>query len=402
MNVTLLALYNVYSYGIRGLHAWLEKQGYSVKTVFFKNCIYSDGLYTDLELQGLVELLQYTKPDIIAIGVHSPLFPLFVTVSKLIRARFPKCKIIAGGDHPTVDPHSCTPYADYVVMGEGEKALTDIIDGYVDEGIVGPYLLIEDLDSFPFPHYGLGCYYYNSDLALDNQRVYGDTFAWFASIGCQNNCTYCHECARKRAIESIKPKVRVKSVDYLVEQLMRARTIFPGTTSVLFSDAIFPYDIDWLADFASLYRRMLGLPFTCQANASLMTEDALKLLKEAGARILKFGVQSASQHIRKEIYERADELEDILNIAHKANSLGISTEFDFITNSPYDTAETLKETRNFIDKLPWLSQINQFELRFFPGTLLTERALEEGLIEPKDIEGQYLRIGHWSHGYRKT
>ena len=118
MNTTLLALYNVYSYGIRGLHAWLKQEGYSAKSVYFKNDIYADPIYTEMELYGLLDLLAYTEPDIIAIGVHSPIFPLFVTLSKMIRQRFPKVKIVIGGDHPTGDPDSCLPYADYVVVGE--------------------------------------------------------------------------------------------------------------------------------------------------------------------------------------------------------------------------------------------------------------------------------------------
>jgi len=398
MNITLLALYNVYSYGIRGLHAWLKREGYSVKSVYFKNGIYVDGLYTDIELHGLLDTLEYTKPDIIAVGVHSPLFPLFITVSKLIRQRFPKCKIVVGGDHPTVEPESCLPYADYVVVGEGETALTDIIEGCVDEGIVGPYPLIPDLNTFPFPHYGLGCYYYNSNLGKNSG--YGNTLAWFASIGCQHNCTYCHECARKKAIESIKPQVRVKSPDYLIEQLIRLRALFPNTQGILFSDAVFPDDVGWLTDFTSLYRRMVNLPFWSQSNASSMTDDALRLLKEAGVNPLKLGVQSGSQYMRKEVYERPDELDEILDVAHKADKLGIHCEFDFIIHSPYDTAETLKETRDFIDKLPRGSQINHFELRWFPHTLLTERALKDGFIEPKDVAGQYIRIGRWDYAYQ--
>lgn len=392
MNITLLALYNVNSYAIRGLHALLKQNKHKAKSIYFKNSIYTDAIYTDREIWGLMDLIGYTEAEILAVSVHSPLYPLFKIISRSVRKRFPNCKIVVGGDHPTAMPDECLEYADWVVAGEGEYPMLDIANGYADEGIViGKQLF--DLDDLPLPTYGFDSYLYNS-----HPMHRGLKLSWFASRGCKYNCTYCQETVRKNVFQS---EIRSKSVDKVAEELDYLMSIFPGINVVTFSDAIFPYDTDWLSDFASYFKR-LGKQFWCSTNAALITKDAMKLLKMAGCTFLRFGVQSGSKKIREEIFERSDELEQIVERSQEADNLGLRCEFDFITQYPYETAETLKETRNFIDKLPRYSQINHFEMRWFPKTPFTERVLKDGFIEPKDVEGNFIRIGNWSYSYIKA
>jgi len=125
------------------------------------------------------------------------------------------------------------------------------------------------------------------------------------------------------------------------------------------------------------------------------------MLKEVGMSNLRLGVQSGSDHIRTKFFNRKDSLDDILNVAWLLFENKVVGLYDFIVNNPYDNFYTTKETRDFIDKLPPLSGINCFELRWFPKTPLTERALGDGTIEQKDVEGQYNRFGGWNYCYMK-
>jgi len=74
--------------------------------------------------------------------------------------------------------------------------------------------------------------------------------------------------------------------------------------------------------------------------------------------------------------------------------------FDIIVNNPFDTPDTMKETRELIKKLTLPFIVRNFEMRFFPGTDLTIKAVNDGLIEPDDVEGQrWCKFGNWHFNY---
>jgi radical SAM superfamily enzyme YgiQ (UPF0313 family) len=124
-------------------------------------------------------------------------------------------------------------------------------------------------------------------------------------------------------------------------------------------------------------------------------------MKRAGFTEIRLGVQSGSERIRKDIFNRRDALSDILRVAWDADGAGLITDCDFIIENPYDTAETMMETREFIRQLPPSATINKFELRYWPGTELTRRALADGVIGPEDISGSCVRLGGWSYAYKR-
>jgi len=386
MNITLLALYNINCLAIRGLHALLKQNRHKTKSIYFKTSTYHSSVYTDRELQELMELIKYTEPDLLGIGVRSPLYPLFKRISRLVRKRFPSCKIVAGGDHATAMPEQCLEDADWVVKGEGEFPILDIANGTAVEGIIESKRLFE-LDALPSPEYGFGCYHYNANPVTDGK------YSWFAGRGCHYRCAYCQESLRNKGR-------RIKSVNKLIEEIEYLRYVFPNLNCITFTDSLFPYELDWLEEFASYFKGR-GLRFWCAANAKHMTKEAMQLMKKAGVVKLNYGVQSGSKYIRRELFNRLDTLEEILEKAHMTAEVGLQGAYDFITQHPYETAETLKDTRNFIDKLPRWSQIDHFEIRWFPKTPFTERALRDGFIEQKDVEGNYIRLGDWSYSYGK-
>jgi radical SAM superfamily enzyme YgiQ (UPF0313 family) len=124
------------------------------------------------------------------------------------------------------------------------------------------------------------------------------------------------------------------------------------------------------------------------------------MLKEAGCEGIRMGVQSGSGSMRSK-FNRKETLDDILRAATLIYHNKIGSSYDFIINNPYDDGYSLKETRDFIGKLPPYVGINCFELRWFPSTPMTNMALRDGYILPRDVEGQYSRFGHWDYSYTK-
>lgn len=391
MKITLLALYNIHSYAIRGFHSLLAMHGHSVKSAYFKDSIYTDGPVSDKEIDDFIKDMEPT--DMVAISVHSPIFQTFKRVSASIRRQYPDCKIAVGGEHPTAMPETCLPYADYVIVGEGEKAILELADGNMPEGINGPYELWADLDSLPVGHYMGNTQTYSS------ARTPPAISSYMTGRGCPYSCSYCHESVRRCVHGKDYGKTRRKSVDRVIDDLRYFQKIH-NIKGIFFSDPIFSTNKKWLEEFCEEFAR-LNMTFGCYGHATGLTEEVILMLKDAGLGNFRIGVQSGSDRIRKTIYNRKDGLNDILKVAQLLHKHKIHGSYDFIINNPYESYITLKESRNFINELPPFVQINNFELRWFPKTPLTEMALADGAIEFKDVEGQYDRFGSWDYCYAK-
>ena len=76
--------------------------------------------------EALVVALKDFNPDFVGISFTTPLFDEAIKIKILVR-KCCKAKIIAGGPHPSSAPESCKGF-DYVVVGEGEEAILEIVN----------------------------------------------------------------------------------------------------------------------------------------------------------------------------------------------------------------------------------------------------------------------------------
>jgi radical SAM superfamily enzyme YgiQ (UPF0313 family) len=378
-------LYDYHSLGVRGLHSYLERAGHDVESVFFKSSAYTDGICTRRDVESLIARLKTLRPSYLGVGVRSPLFPLFKYISQRVHSEIANCKIVVGGAHPTADPASCLEYADYIVVGEGENALLGILNGDFDGGGIVNGEPVRDLDSLPFPYYGSHEHYLDQ-MPNPAKMTYNTT------RGCFFGCNYCQESIGSK-------KRRRKSVGRVAEDLFKIKGLFPSAKIITFGDSVFAHDDAWLEEFGDELKGK-GFTFWGNAHVSTISGDTLWLLRRAGFSNIRIGVQSGSDYIRREIFGRTDSLAKILEVAGDADRMGLRVDYDFIIENPYDTPETMKDTRDFIKKLPNSALINKFELRWWPGTPLTARALSDGVIDETDVAGSSIRVGQWSYVYQ--
>jgi radical SAM superfamily enzyme YgiQ (UPF0313 family) len=386
MKIVLIALYNVHSYAIRGFHSLLLEHGADVESMYFKSSTYEDSPAADIEIKDFVRVLASKKPDCAAISVHSPVFPVFKRMATMIKTQMPGVKIMVGGEHPTADPESCKAYADCVVAGEGEQVMLRLAGGEVPDGVCSPDA-VTDMDSLPPSYYGF------KTLRFGGRQTLPPISSYATGRGCPYRCTYCQESVRPSAA------CRRKSVDKVISDL-RYLQKHGDMKEVFFSDSIFTLNHKWLEEFCQKFPP-LGMRFGCYGHSAGLTPEVITMLRDAGLGNFRMGVQSGSKYIRSLIFNRKDSLAEIMDSAWLLHRSGVKTTYDFIVNNPYDTADTLRETRDFIADLPPGVGINNFELRWFPATPLTRKALKDQTIRQQDVEGQSTRLGSWNYLYTK-
>lgn len=288
--------------------------------------------------------LKRLKPDVIGVYVDSIMYNDAVTIMKNARQQGFDT-IIAGGPHATICPETLTPYAT-VIQGEGEEPMAHIArlsqEG-IDFKICGSRGdIVEDLDTLPFPALDLvdiKRYMYNWHyLEGIAPGLLGTTM--ITSRGCPFNCSYCQPTLQ----ELFGKKVRRRSPQNVVREIDQLSRL--GVQGIFFQDDTFTYDGKWLEEFCSL---MYGSPIKWGCNTRADTIDAhkLKIMKEAGCLSLHIGIETYSDRIRNQIYNKRILLSEIQEAVSLTKSYGLKSCGFFMLGAPSETKEDIKNTISY-------------------------------------------------------
>ena len=136
--------------------SYLKNEGYKTRII--------DGLNLNHSVDHIVN--QCDGSDIVGISCMSAYFPETAELSNRLKAN--GFTVVVGGPHASALPELTLEVtrADYIIIGEGELSLSQLVDKIEDneptenipgimcvnsKGIVARRPLIEDLDSLPFP-----------------------------------------------------------------------------------------------------------------------------------------------------------------------------------------------------------------------------------------------------------
>lgn len=407
MTVVLIALLNFESFAIRQLHAFLEREGIDVRSVFLKAA--GNEFPTERELGILMSYLNSVKPSVVGINLPSRYFPLGKRITKMIKERF-NSLVVWGGIHPTIVPAKCLEYADIVCRGEGEYALKELIkkienkkdythipnlwvkkNGKIIENPIRP--LIQDLDSLPFTDFSNKnkVYIEQNKLATSPRQIKNNRMECYycypimTSRGCLFGCTYCANSFLREMYKGKGNYTRRRSVKSVIEELKLAKKNFKYLNAITFGDDVFTFDYEWLKLFADEYKKHINLPFFTMFHPAMVDERCVKLLKDIGLVNIQMGIQSGSERIRKDYYNRIysdEKLKDSMNTLKKYKA---TISCDLILGDVFEEQEDRDRTVDLLLSLPRPYILHCFNMNYFPNYQLTNKALKEGLITESQV-----------------
>lgn len=413
MKVVLISLYDYGSLGVRTLHAVLKSHGTEVHSIFFKTLRYNNiQPPTAAEYRLVLDEIRRIQPDLVGVSLRSSFFEIARTLTDRIKAAR-LAPVVWGGTHPTLDPEGCIAHCDYVVVGEGEFPLLDLVDAREhqrpDDTIPNVWRNqdgriarnaprnLADLDPLPFPDWTDSDKSFVEDDSLDRpdlSNLY--EYVIMTARGCPFRCTYCCNNALHRIYDGRGKWSRRRSVDNVIQELREAKAQFPRMARVNFQDDVFTMDPAWTKDFAGKYRSDIGLPFSAMTHPAYCTDEILAPLKNAGLRALKMGIQSGSYEVRRDLFKRFQSDEIILKAADTIARHGIDIAYDIIVNNPYETCRHKAVTLDLLLRLPRPFKLTVYSLIYFPHTELTEKALRDGVITETDVEDHRKKtFSHW-------
>lgn len=323
-----------------------------------------------------VETVRTWKADFSAFQVLTGDENRWGSVARQIKKDCPGVKTIFGGPHFLFTKSGQTE-ADHIIRGDGEVAILDIVEGRKHEDLkavtTGKYGA--ELDHLPKPDRSL---LYNDDFPGIKNNVIRN---FISCRGCPYKCTYCYNSNAEwqAMVESGKKRLRYHSPEYMVDDIEKTFKDYGGQL-VSFQDDIFGIDMAWLERFAELYRRV-RIPFFAQLRPRLITEDRIKLLKQAGIHIASFAIESGNQKTRKEVLDREEPNELIERGCELLHRYGIKFRMQNLLGLPVDdplgdAVETLRFNQKCKPTLSWCSL-----LQAYPGTAIADYVVKKGIVK---------------------
>ena len=345
--------------------------------------------------------LREFKPDYLVANIATPTFQSDMSALKKAKEVLKTvCIIVKGAPFITYNTNAIyeNPFLDYVIIGEAEFTLRDILNRVPDEDILGicyranfqaektekrPF--IENLDLIPFPARHL------VDNSIYRRPDNGKVQAVIkVSRGCPYHCFFC------LATPVSGPKVRVRSAENIVAEIRECVEKYDIKNFVFWSD-IFNFDRDWTLN---LCRKIIesGLKITWSSNtrADTMDDEMAALMYKSGCRLVSIGVESGSQRMLNNIGKRTT-LDDIRNTVKILKKNKIKIYNYFVIGLPWETEETVEETVKFAIELD-SNFISFYTATPLPGTKFFAYAMTNNLVEGNlDFRSAYYQPVVKSH-----
>ncbi|MEM2704071.1 MAG: radical SAM protein [Candidatus Bathyarchaeia archaeon] len=363
--------------GLAYLAAVVEEHGYDIKVV---DCLPLNMNYDAMEK----EVISF-EPDIVGITSMTATFPFALEAARIIKESYPNALIVFGGPHVTfmdVDTLSKCHYVDLVVRGEGEETFLELVrcvskkekfdkiagitfrrNGKIIRTPDRPF--IQNLEKLPRPAYHL--------FPLEHYRpkFFGKMILpVITGRGCPFQCSFCSvNITLGRKFRARSPKNVVEELEWLKDE--------HGAEAFSFYDDTLTLDRDRIYKILELMQqKKVNLPWNCQTRTDLVSKEILINMKKAGCELVSFGVESGSQKML-DAMKKGTTVKQNENAVKWAKEAGLIVAVSIIIGYPGETAETLMETFDFIERVK-PDMVYLCTAAPYPGTVLYELIRELG------------------------
>ncbi len=315
------------------------------------------------------------EADIIGISSITSTAPRAFQIAKRFRSM--GVPIIMGGPHSTFLPEESLKYADYVVRGEGEETIVELIEHLESKSplhdikglsykegnafIHNPDRpLIQDLDSAPIP-----------DLNIVHNWQKRTIIPIATSRGCPFGCKFCS------VIQMFGRKYRFKSIDRVIEEI---NEVTSRKAHIFFVDDNFAANKERTK---TLLKRMIAEDIHIEWSAQVRTDVArdaelIDLMGKTGCFTVFVGFESINPKTLS-LYNKHQKVDDIVECIKTFKKASIGIHGMFVLGGDTDDIETIRSTQKFAKRLG-INSVQFLMLTPLPGTPVFDDLKQQGRI----------------------
>lgn len=250
----------------------------------------------------------------------------------------PDIKIAVGGSNVHKDWFNVQSYYDYVVVGEGEAALLDILEE-VENGVdrKETHIIKQPLDQriningLPLPDY--------ESIDFSSYEIPNGVTSQF-SRGCTAKCTFCEEThfwkyRQRTAVDALQ------EIEWLYNN--------KGTDVIWFIDSLVNGNLKELRNFCKgVSEKGMDINWTGYARCDgRMDLEYFKDLKAGGCIMLNYGVESGSQRVLDLMNKRVT-IEEMEENFKNGKKVGIYAATNWIVGFPNEELQDFADSMTFL------------------------------------------------------
>ena len=334
------------------------------------------------------------KPRLLVLDATTPSIYNDEECARLCKAASPGTHVVFVGPHVSVYPEETIADAegavDSVAVAEYDYTVRDLaraldggspldgVEGLVFRAADGSAVRnprrapIENLDEIPLPPW----HFFDVKKYRNNTYLY-PFLDQISGRGCPNGCIFCQwpQVMHGR-------RYRYCSPERTVREMMEDFERYP-IKEIFFEDDTLTADRKHLREVCELIlkqkRRMV---WSCNSRVDWADLDLMKLMKEAGCRMLLIGPESGNQHILDNVHKgiRLEQTREFVATARKA---GLRTHSCWVMGLPGETRASMEETIRFAKALD-TDTIQASAVMPMVGTELYKWATERGYLKARN------------------
>lgn len=399
--------------GILYIAAYLQKRGHCVTIIdaLFQGQDNIVPLNDTLFKVGLEDndIISKIPEDTGLIGISVPFSHLAFLSHALIhkiKQAFPTTPVIMGGVYPSTQPELAIQFdADYLVLGEGERAVCELID-YIASPCNRPFpagilcrnnhpalnvkpTYVQDIDNLPFPARNLISFKQYAAQSQRNIKGRWFTASILTSRGCPFDCEFCSVhpvCGYKWRPRS--PKSVLSEIDELINTY--------GINNFEIEDDNFTFKkeraIEILEGIIERNDRKQHTKISWGAFNGLridtLDEELMGIIARSNCLNMSLALEHGDEEVLKSMRKKLD-LAKVVEVVKLLHKFRISSTIFVLYGYPGETLKRFENAIKFYTRLKKLAPLVTFAffvVQPYPGTELFVRCVKEGCLKPDTFQ----------------
>jgi anaerobic magnesium-protoporphyrin IX monomethyl ester cyclase len=329
-----------------------------------------------------------------------PQVPTAIEISAAIREAYPSLPIVWGGYFPTLYPDAAinAPYVDYVIRGQGEYTLVDLLARVDDAGPPSEADSARDISAISgvagltwknagrvvhnserkvappgsfraLPYHRLG----DVDTYLRPSFMGSRTAVHQIAIGCRYRCEFCG------VVSMWNGKTKLDEPARVVQALTLLRDRWGADAVQFYDHNFFDRESTGIPVLEALAK--VRLPWWCYARADTLagfSHSTWEKIRLSQLRMAYIGAEAASDEALQRMHKGGARINHTLEVAVRCREYGVIPEFSFVLGGPEDPEGEVEKTFVFIRRLKELNPQCEIVLYFYSPTPQRESERDAG------------------------
>ena len=353
-----------------------------------------DGVLNAWDFEHYIQRLREEKPDWLVMESSTRTISEDLRLAEAAKNEL-KTKVIMTGQHPMANPEEVLKVADFVCIGEYEFAVLDLVLGKNPKSIPGVYPnprgKLLDINLLPFPEDDdiRRIDYHEPNCRFRQIQMYG-------SRGCPRRCNFC----AAATLYYDQLNWRPRDIDNIIQEIKTLKDKYPEMEGIFFDEETHNIHRSFNIELAQKIKKagLDNLKYEAMCEYVSLDEEALAKMKSAGYYKIRFGIETGSDHVAKQMtLGKKHDLRKLRSILKFGKGIGIRFYATISVGGLGSSPEEDQKTVDLVYELASKGLIHEIQVSINtpqPGTDFYNSCIEKNLLKTQTTNEGFDGNGH--------